>query len=106
VPQDPFWKPPLCEAQFALPRITLLPAWSAPADIPILRGLIEASGRGLQSQHYTPDQIESALATVYGVDTRLTHDGADFLAEAPEETSEIRESSDADTARLMVGCGG
>jgi len=38
-------------------------------DIPVLRVLIDASVRRLQAQDYTPTQIESALATVYGVDT-------------------------------------
>jgi ABC-type lipopolysaccharide export system ATPase subunit len=45
------------------------------ADIPILRELIDASVRGLQTRDYTPSQIESALATVYGVDTQLIADG-------------------------------
>ena len=55
---------------------------AVPADIPILRGLIDASVRGLQAQDYTPSQIESALATVYGVDTQLIADGTYFVAEA------------------------
>jgi hypothetical protein len=45
------------------------------ADIPVLRTLIDASVRGLQTLDYTPSQIESALATVYGVDTQLIADG-------------------------------
>src|SRR6478736_5748140 len=44
------------------------------ADVPILRQLIDASVRGLQTRDYTPSQIESALATVYGVDTQLIVD--------------------------------
>ena len=63
-------------------------------DIPVLRALIDASVRGLQTQEYTPSQIESALATVYGVDTQLIGDGTYLLAEA------------GDAAPLVVGCGG
>ena len=51
------------------------------ADIPVLRELIDASVRGLQTQDYTPSQIESALATVYGVDTQLIADGTYLVAE-------------------------
>jgi GNAT superfamily N-acetyltransferase len=52
------------------------------ADVPALRDLIEASVRGLQVQDYSPSQIDSALATVYGVDTQLIADGTYFVAEA------------------------
>ena len=52
------------------------------ADVPILRELIDASVRGLQTRDYTPSQIESALATVYGVDTQLIADGTYLVAEA------------------------
>jgi len=67
------------------------------ADVPILRELIDASVRGLQTRDYTPSQIESALATVYGVDTQLIADGTYLVAEA---------EAGADTAPLIVGCGG
>lgn len=67
------------------------------ADVPVLRDLIDASVRGLQSQDYTPSQIESALATVYGVDTQLIADGTYFVAEA---------ESNGEPARRIVGCGG
>jgi GNAT superfamily N-acetyltransferase len=67
------------------------------ADVPILRDLIDASVRGLQTRDYTPSQIESALATVYGVDTQLIADGTYLVAEA---------EAGADTAPLIVGCGG
>ena len=66
-------------------------------DIPVLRTLIDASVRGLQTREYTPSQIESALATVYGVDTQLIADGTYLVAEA---------EAGADTAPLIVGCGG
>jgi len=67
------------------------------ADVPVLRELIDASVRGLQTRDYTPSQIESALATVYGVDTQLIADGTYLVAEA---------EAGADTAALVVGCGG
>ena len=76
-------------------------------DIPVLRTLIDASVRGLQTQDYTPSQIESALATVYGVDTQLIADGTYFVAEA--EASVVAGDSPAQpasTAPLIVGCGG
>lgn len=52
------------------------------ADIPCLRGLIDASVRQLQSADYTPEQIDRALARVYGVDTQLIADGTYYVAEA------------------------
>jgi GNAT superfamily N-acetyltransferase len=65
-------------------------------DIPALRELINASVRGLQAQDYTPAQIESALATVYGVDTQLIADGTYFVAEMLP----------AEAAPIIAGCGG
>jgi len=63
-------------------------------DVPVLRDLIDASVRGLQSADYSPTQIESALATVYGVDSQLIADGTYFVVEAE------------DLVRTIVGCGG
>src|SRR5258708_8986981 len=73
------------------------------ADIPILRELIEASVRGLQAQDYTPKQLESALKTVYGVDSQLIADGTYFVAEAEASEAEPRT---AKSERFIVGCGG
>src|SRR6266849_6932224 len=73
------------------------------ADIPVLRELIDASVRGLQAQDYTPTQLESALKTVYGVDSQLIADGTYFAAEA--EASE-GEPKNAKHERVIVGCGG
>ena len=53
-----------------------------PADVPVLETLIEASVRGLQAQDYSPSQIESALASVYGVDSQLIADGTYFVVQA------------------------
>jgi N-acetylglutamate synthase-like GNAT family acetyltransferase len=72
-------------------------------DIPVLRELIDASVRGLQAQDYTPTQLESALKTVYGVDSQLIADGTYFAAEV--EASAV-EPKIAKRERVIVGCGG
>jgi GNAT superfamily N-acetyltransferase len=51
-------------------------------DIPVLAALIERSVRELQRDDYSPEQIDAALATVYGVDTRLIDDGTYLAVEA------------------------
>jgi ribosomal protein S18 acetylase RimI-like enzyme len=61
------------------------------ADIPRLRELIRDSVSGLSDQHYSPEQIASALAHVFGVDTQLILDGTYFVAETDAE---------------IAGCGG
>jgi GNAT superfamily N-acetyltransferase len=65
-------------------------------DVPVLRELIDASVRGLQAGDYSPAQLESALRTVYGVDTQLIADGTYFAAEEMEAAG----------GALLVGCGG
>jgi GNAT superfamily N-acetyltransferase len=67
-----------------------------PADVPVLRALIDDSVRELQAQDYTPAQIESALRTVFGVDSQLIADGTYFVAEA----------GPAESQPIIVGCGG
>jgi GNAT superfamily N-acetyltransferase len=62
-----------------------------PADVAALTALIDASVRGLQAGDYTAVQIDGALRTVYGVDTRLIEDGTYFTVESRGE---------------IVGCGG
>ena len=74
------------------------------ADIPVLRALIDASVRGLQARDYTPSQIESALATVYGVDTQLIADGTYFVAEAGSKLAAAMQGSGR--GAVIVGCGG
>ena len=68
---------------------------AVPADVPALSELIDASVRGLQAEDYTPTQIESALATVFGVDSQLIADGTYFVIEAKEHDS-----------ATIAGCGG
>lgn len=61
---------------------------ATPADIPILRQLIDASVRGLQAGDYTPGQIEGALQSVFGVDSQLIVDGTYLVAEASSDAGE------------------
>lgn len=61
------------------------------ADLPALRELIPASVRELGRGHYTPEQIESAIRHVFGVDTQLVADGTYFVAEVGD---------------AIAGCGG
>jgi GNAT superfamily N-acetyltransferase len=61
------------------------------ADLPALRELIPESVRVLSRGYYTPEQIESAIRHVFGVDTQLVADGTYFVAH------------DGDA---LAGCGG
>jgi GNAT superfamily N-acetyltransferase len=61
-------------------------------DIESIRGLIDASVRGLQVRDYSAAQIEGALATVFTVDSQLIADGTYFVA--------LAENGD------LAGCGG
>jgi len=60
-------------------------------DIPQLNELIAQSVRGLSTDYYTPNQIESAIKYIFGVDTQLVIDGTYYIAEIDG---------------AMVGCGG
>jgi N-acetylglutamate synthase-like GNAT family acetyltransferase len=50
-------------------------------DIPALEELIRVSVTALSAEHYTSEQIQSALSHVFGVDTQLITDGTYFVAE-------------------------
>lgn len=63
------------------------------SDIPALEQLIRDSMRGLGTQKYTPQQVESAIQYLVGVDPQLIDDGTYFVAE------------DVKTGRI-VGSGG
>ena len=56
-----------------------------------LERLIAESARGLSRGDYTGEQVEAALASVFGVDTDLIHDGTYFVVESEGEP---------------IGCGG
>jgi GNAT superfamily N-acetyltransferase len=70
---------------------------AVPADIPKLREVIDASVRGLQPGFYTQQQIDGALASVYGVDTQLIADGTYFIAETFGADGMVED---------IAGCGG
>jgi GNAT superfamily N-acetyltransferase len=61
-------------------------------DVAGIRGLIDASVRGLQAADYSAAQIDAALATVFTVDSRLIADGTYFVA--------------FDESGELAGCGG
>src|SRR5215469_9713187 len=65
-------------------------------DIPALHSLIEASVRGLQTDDYTPSQIEGALGTVLGLDTQLIRDRTYFISESLVQRAQ----------GTLAGCGG
>ncbi len=79
---------------------------AVPEDVPVLRELIDASVRGLQTQDYTPAQIEGALKTVFGVDSQLIADGTYIVAEAEPTAIERAEAENAPSNLMIVGCGG
>jgi len=60
-------------------------------DAPVLKELIPLSARELSKGFYTPQQIESAIQYIFGVDTQLISDKTYYVAEANGQ---------------IVGCGG
>ena len=62
------------------------------ADVPAIEELIQLSARALSRGYYDEQQIEAAVAHVYGVDTALLHDGTFFVVERADG--------------LLAGCGG
>ena len=56
-----------------------------------IKRLIAESARLLSREHYNDTQIETAIATVFGVDTDLIEDGTYFVVESEG---------------MLVGCGG
>ena len=60
-------------------------------DIPYLNEMIALSVRGLSKDYNTPEQIESSIKYIFGVDTQLVKDGTYYIAEIDG---------------VIVGCGG
>lgn len=60
-------------------------------DRPAIQQLIKESARSLSREDYSDQQIEGAIATVFGVDTNLIIDGTYSVAESDGE---------------LIGCGG
>src|SRR5260370_37583199 len=79
---------------------------AVPEDVPALRELIDKSVRGLQTQDYTPAQIEGALQTVFGVDSQLIADGTYIVAEAERNAIARAEAAGKPSELIIVGCGG
>ena len=52
-----------------------------PADLPTLTALMEDSVRQLGTQNYSQEQLESALAHIFGIDPELVEDGTYYVAE-------------------------
>jgi GNAT superfamily N-acetyltransferase len=77
-----------------------------PADVPVLRDLINSSVRRLQAQDYSPAQIDSALRTVFGVDSQLVADGTYLLAETVPALNSSASESPSTAAPVIVACGG
>jgi hypothetical protein len=75
-------------------------------DIAVLRKLIEVSVCGLQTRDYSSRQIESALATVYGVDSQLITDGTYFVVEVASAADQAVQAISHRSELLIVGCGG
>jgi GNAT superfamily N-acetyltransferase len=68
---------------------------ATPDDVPAAQTVIAASARALQLGDYTATQIESAIAHVYGVDSRLVADGTYLVVD------DVGESG-----TRIAGCGG
>jgi GNAT superfamily N-acetyltransferase len=60
-------------------------------DVPMLQELIPLSARELSKGYYSPQQAESAIQYIFGVDTQLIADKTYYVAEVGEQ---------------IVGCGG
>src|SRR5260370_20636910 len=102
VRRAPFRHPPIRRMMQANIHLRL----AVPEDVPVLRELIDASFRGLQTQDYTPAQIEGALKTVFGVDSQLIADGTYIVAEAESNAIERTDAKNAKSGLMLVGCGG
>jgi N-acetylglutamate synthase-like GNAT family acetyltransferase len=81
------------------------------ADIPALQRLMEASVRELQAEDYTPGQMEGALESVFGVDSRLIADGTYLVAEARivdalSKAENTAEEENPGSGWVIAGCGG
>ena len=70
---------------------------AVPADVHRLRQVIDASVRGLQAEDYSPAQIDSALRSIYGVDSQLIADDTYFVAETAQPGT---------GTPLIIACGG
>ena len=65
------------------PPVFVPPRLATTGDVPAIRALIAESARALSAGFYTAEQVEAALAHVFGVDTQLVADGTYYLIDAP-----------------------
>jgi GNAT superfamily N-acetyltransferase len=65
------------KAQEASHKFTFRPAELS--DIPALQAMIEASLRGLATQHYTKAELDGSIGFLFGPDTLLIHDKTYFI---------------------------
>src|SRR5438552_12393674 len=73
-----------CQMEYRLRKATL-------NDRSAIQQLIAESARGLSRENYTTEQIEAAIATVFGFDSDLVIDNTYFVAESDD---------------MLAGCGG
>lgn len=76
------------------------------SEISELNALIEASVRRLQAEDYSQSQRESALATVFGVDTQLVRDGTYLVVEAVQAEPAVQSPNKMKAEPRIVACGG
>jgi N-acetylglutamate synthase-like GNAT family acetyltransferase len=81
------------------------------ADVPVLTRLIETSVRELQAEDYTRAQMEGALQSVFGVDSKLIEDGTYLVAEAKTidvlpDTAKTTQGKNSGSEWVIAGCGG
>jgi N-acetylglutamate synthase-like GNAT family acetyltransferase len=81
------------------------------ADVPVLTRLIETSVRELQTEDYTRAQMEGALQSVLGVDSKLIEDGTYLVAEAKTidvlpDTAKTTQGKNSGSEWVIAGCGG
>ena len=55
-------------------------------DIPALNQLVQLSIRQLGGNYYNPQQVESSLKYLFGIDTRVVEDGTYYVVECEETT--------------------
>jgi N-acetylglutamate synthase-like GNAT family acetyltransferase len=80
-------------------------------DVPALTRLIERSVRELQAQDYTAAQMDGALQSVFGVDSKLIEDGTYLVAEARvvtavSGTAKATQEKNSGSEWVIAGCGG
>ena len=72
------------------------------SDIPKLQSLISSSVRALSVGFYSPEQIEAALAAVFGVDTLLIADGTYYVIDGVVDGAATPIAAGGWSARLSL----